>query len=97
MKATKLAAGTAVLAAAVVGRGVGPAATDERVCRGTIGAVTVNNLRAPRKGQPAGSRARGTPTSSARRTGPPPPAAATSSKGTRKTSALGSSRLTRAR
>jgi hypothetical protein len=50
MKATKLAAGTAVLAPVVVGRGVGPAATDERVCRGTIGAVTVDNLRAPARG-----------------------------------------------
>jgi hypothetical protein len=49
MKARKLAAGVAVLAAVVVGLNVGPAAAEERVCRGAIGAVTVDNLRVPQE------------------------------------------------
>jgi hypothetical protein len=47
MKARKLATGVAVLAVMVAGLGVGRAAAEERVCRGTIGAVTVDNLRVP--------------------------------------------------
>jgi hypothetical protein len=45
MKARRLVVGAAVLAAMVVGVNAGPAAAEERVCRGTIGAVTVDNLR----------------------------------------------------
>jgi hypothetical protein len=49
MKARRLAAGIAILTVMVVGLGVGPAVAEERVCGGTIGAVTVDNLRVPQQ------------------------------------------------